>query len=293
VRPLAGNSARLTLSRPLPLEPGDRAILRDPGQKLIAAGLTVADIDPPELRRRGAAARRGEDLQTVEKLDPVAEVERRGAIRVAELAGLGVELQGLGGVRRVGDWLIGSRTWQHWIESLLAAADGWAASSPLNPGLPLEAARQAVQIPTLAILAAVAQAAGLQAVEGRVQRPGTIASLGAAEPGLARLEGRLRADPFAAPERSELESAGLGAAELAAAARLGRILRLRDDVVLLPDAAARAMRVLAAMSQPFTTSDARQHLGTTRRVAIPLLEHLDERGWTRRIDAGHREVVRP
>ncbi|MCW2513581.1 MAG: selB, partial [Mycobacterium sp.] len=39
-------------------------------------------------------------------------------------------------------------------------------------------------------------------------------------------------------------------------------------------------------------SQARQALDTTRRVAIPLLELLDGRGWTRRVDAGHREVVR-
>ena len=52
------------------------------------------------------------------------------------------------------------------------------------------------------------------------------------------------------------------------------------------------MRALAALDQSFTTSQARQTLETTRRVAIPLLEHLDGRGWTWRIDGGHREVVR-
>ena len=31
---------------------------------------------------------------------------------------------------------------------------------------------------------------------------------------------------------------------------------------------------------------------TTRRVAIPLLEHLDRLRWTRRLDASRREVVR-
>ena len=51
-------------------------------------------------------------------------------------------------------------------------------------------------------------------------------------------------------------------------------------------------RVLAGLPQPFTTSEARQALGTTRRVVIPLLEHLDAKGWTRRLDAGHREVAR-
>ncbi|MGB3522392.1 MAG: SelB C-terminal domain-containing protein, partial [Mycobacterium sp.] len=44
--------------------------------------------------------------------------------------------------------------------------------------------------------------------------------------------------------------------------------------------------------QPFTATQAKQALNTTRRVAIPLLEYLDARGWTRRIDAVYREVVR-
>ena len=52
------------------------------------------------------------------------------------------------------------------------------------------------------------------------------------------------------------------------------------------------MRVLTGLPQPFTASQARQALGTTRRVAIPLLEHLDRRGWTRRLDGALREVVR-
>jgi selenocysteine-specific elongation factor len=69
-------------------------------------------------------------------------------------------------------------------------------------------------------------------------------------------------------------------------------MRLRDGVVLLPTAPALAMRTLAGLAQPFTTSEARQALGTTRRIAVPLLEHLDSRGWTQRLDAGHRKVVR-
>jgi selenocysteine-specific elongation factor len=87
-----------------------------------------------------------------------------------------------------------------------------------------------------------------------------------------------------------LHELGLGARELAAAARTGRLLRLADDVVLLPDGPARAMRLLSSLEQPFTLSVARQALGTTRRVAVPLLEHLDSRGWTRRVDGTLRTV---
>jgi selenocysteine-specific elongation factor len=109
---------------------------------------------------------------------------------------------------------------------------------------------------------------------------------------VAELEARLAAAPFTAPEADELAALGLGVRELAAAERRGRVLRLRDGVVLLPPAPALAMRTLAQLPQPFTTSQARQALGTSRRVAIPLLEYLDGRGWTRRIDHGHREVAR-
>ena len=86
---------------------------------------------------------------------------------------------------------------------------------------------------------------------------------------MGELEARLRAEPFHAPESKELAALRLGARELAAAERAGRVLRLRDGVVLLPTAPALAMWALASLDQPFTTSQARQTLGTTRRVAIP------------------------
>jgi selenocysteine-specific elongation factor len=123
--------------------------------------------------------------------------------------------------------------------------------------------------------------------------PGAGSSLGAAEAGLKELESRLRDTPFLAPERDEIRAWGLGRRELAAAEKADRVVRLADEVVLLPTAPALAMRELARLPQPFTLSEARQALGTTRRVAVPLLEHLDRRGWTRRVDAAHRTIVRP
>ncbi|MGF2953429.1 SelB C-terminal domain-containing protein, partial [Mycobacterium sp. THU-M116] len=49
--------------------------------------------------------------------------------------------------------------------------------------------------------------------------------------------------------------------------------------------------ILAELPQPFTVSEARRALGTTRRVAVPLLEQLDARRVTRRGGEGTREVV--
>jgi selenocysteine-specific elongation factor len=135
--------------------------------------------------------------------------------------------------------------------------------------------------------------ADLQLADGRVRRPGTRSSLGDAEPAVRVLEERLGAAPFAAPERADLDELGLGAAELAVAVASGRLIRIGPDVILLPAALEQARRILDRLPQPFTTSEARQALGTTRRVAVPLLERLDADGWTRRLDDnGRRETVR-
>ena len=142
----------------------------------------------------------------------------------------------------------------------------------------LEAARRAAGIPDARLVPALAVAAGLEVSGGRVQVPGGTASLGPAEPALRELELRLAASPFVAPERDEMRDWQLGRRELAAAEKAGRLLRLDEDIVLLPSAPAQAMRELARLPQPFTLSEARQALGTTRRVAVPLLEHLDRRG---------------
>ena len=120
--------------------------------------------------------------------------------------------------------------------------------------------------------------------------PGQAVDLGPGERGVAELERRLREDPFAAPEAEDLKELGLGPKELAAAERAGRLLRLANGVVLLPSAPREALAVVSQLEQPFTLSEARKALGTTRRVAIPLLEHLDATGATRLV--GGKRFVR-
>lgn len=298
VRPLGDRAARLALDRPLPVQAGDRALLRDPGAHAVAAGLLVLDTDPPGLRRRGAAAGRARDLADRDVAAPAGvrlatEVARRGAVLRADLAALGVPLTDLSGVLAYGPWLVDPAAWQRWAAEVVTLVDAHTAAAPLEPGPTQEAARRALVLPDLSLVAPLAGRAGLVLTAGRVQRPGRVASMGAAEAAVTRLEQRLAADPFAAPEQPELAALGLGNRQLAAAAAAGRLLRLEGDVVLLPDGPARAMRVLAGLPQPFTLSTARQALGTTRRVAVPLLQLLDARGWTTRQGGALRQVSRP
>jgi selenocysteine-specific elongation factor len=103
----------------------------------------------------------------------------------------------------------------------------------------------------------------------------------------------LRADlersPFAAPEAARLTELGLGPRQLASLVRAGELIRLADGVVLLPGADSLAVEVLAGLGPEFTLSAARQALGTSRRVAVPLLEHLAGTGRAVRTpEGGHR-----
>jgi selenocysteine-specific elongation factor len=290
VRPLGGTVARLTLRERLPLQPGDRAVLRDPGGHRVAAGAVVLDVDPPPLQRRGAAAARAEQLtRSHDGPDLRSELARRGALRRADAAALGLRVTEHEEIRVEGDWLIAPERWARWCVDLTGVVDRYSADHPLEPAIPGEEARRAIDLPDLRLLSLLAAEVGLEQVAGRIRRPGVAPTLGA---DVERLAARLDAEPFAAPERPELDELGIGRREIAAAVAAGRLLRLPQDVLLPPDAPARAMRLLAALPQPFTVSAARQALGTTRRVAIPLLEHLDARGWTRRLDGVLREVVR-
>jgi selenocysteine-specific elongation factor len=99
--------------------------------------------------------------------------------------------------------------------------------------------------------------------------------------------------PFSAPDAERLRELGLDARAAAAAERAGLLRRLSGNIVLAPDAPERAARILAGLPQPFTTSDARQALGTTRRTAIPLLEWLDRAGVTRRLADDRRTMREP
>ncbi|RKS80519.1 selenocysteine-specific elongation factor [Motilibacter peucedani] len=289
VRPLGNDVARLRLAHPLPLRAGDRALLRDPGEHRVAAGVSVLDAEPPVLRRRGAAASRATALS---QGTPhfVAEVARRGWLKRSDAEALGIVPVEDASVLELGEWYVMGSALAAWRDQLVARVREHQRSRPLEPGLPEgEAARG---LPDRALLPVVVGAAGLERAAGRVRTPGYQPSLGPAEDAVRRLEERLRAHPFDAPEVPELAALRLGQRELAAAETAGRLLRVGGDVVLLPDGPARAMRVLAGLEQPFTTSTARQALGVSRRVAVPLLEWLDARGWTRRGEGGVRQVAR-
>ncbi|MGH3295096.1 MAG: selenocysteine-specific translation elongation factor [Trebonia sp.] len=305
--------ARLRLKEPLPLHVGDRVILRDPGAAGLAIyGATVLDPFPPPLARRGAGAAAARELGAWPHPPRAADLLRRHKLlRKPQLAAAGLAvLPGPGEPEPVaGDWLADPEHWAWLRAELPRTVAAFCAKDPLAPGMPVEAARATLDLPSRDLVAALAtgevvldgaylriftrqagEAEG-SAPPGQGSRP---APAGQLPPRIADavtevLDG-LADDPFAAPDTERLRALGLDARALAAAARVGLLLRVADMIVLAPDADKAAASVLAGLEQPFTTSQARQALRTSRRVAIPLLEYLDRARVTERLPGDLRRI---
>lgn len=321
VRPLSADYARLNLAHPLPLKLLDRFVVRSPGGRHVSAGVQVIDVYPPELNRRGAARRRAEELELLADgnsagrdrndsspsdatttaaasaspfTDPTSYIQRVGYVPVAQLqrAGFAVDdpaapPQGIIAFRQ---WWIAARQITRWKNQLLVVLEKHAQDNPLAAGMPRKAAMDALDLQEDALLGIAVAAAKVEQADGVLRLPGHKVDLGAAEASVAKLETWLADDPFAAPEADELQELRLGAKQLAVAENAGRLLRLSHGIVLLPSAVQEAKKRIAQLEQPFTLSAARKALVTTRRVAIPLLEYLDEQGITRRLDGGLRDL---
>lgn len=290
VRPFGAGHARLILDHSLVLSIGDRLVLRGSGAQQILGGVEAIDVDPPALPRRGDGRKRSAQLETLPDIN--AEIARRVAVRPELLASLGFDVADQppqGNVAFAGYWIRAQQVME-WKDTLLQALQEHLAEHPLSVGLATGAAVEALQLPDAKLLPLAVAAAKLHTRDGYVCSTAQV-DLGAAEPAVQKLEARLRDQPFQAPEARDLEQLGLGTKELAAAERVGRVLRLGDGVVVAADAVAIATARLQDLPQPFRTTDARQALETTRRVAIPLLELLDARGVTRQVEAGVRILV--
>jgi selenocysteine-specific elongation factor len=288
VRPLGTDTVRLRLERPVPLRIGDRGALRDPGRHRVAAGITVLDVTPPVLRRRGAAAARAATLSTMDGLaDGAAELRRRRLVRVGDLRAMGAEPPA---PPVAADWLADPDAWAELGRALAELVATHAAAHPLEHGLPVEAARQRLRLPDVRLVRALATGS-LSIQDGRVvpagAGPAVPAGIAAA---LRAVTADLAAQPFAAPEAHRLADLGLGPRELAALVRAGALVRVADGIYLLPGATTAAAATLRALPQPFTMSQARQALRTTRRVAVPLLELLDATGVTERFPDSSRRT---
>ncbi len=287
LRPLDGTAVRLRLAHELPLRVGDRLLLRDPGARRVL-GADVRDVDPPELRRRGAARSRAAELaeQLPGAEGAAADLARRRWVRRADFVAMGWPVPA--GATAVGPWLIAPGLLDELAARVPQVVARYRQLRPLEAGPPVAVLRSALELPDVELVPAVVRAP-LALRGGRV-----VAADSGLPPAVQRavdgIRARLADEPFAAPESGDLVAAGLGTRELAAAVRAEQLVRIADGVYLAPGVAEVARARLTTVPQPFTLSQARQAWGTSRRVAVPLAEWLDARGITVRLPDNTRRL---
>ncbi len=288
-RRLGDRGVRLSLSRPVALSYGDRILLRDPGSRSIAGADVVDPLPRPLPRRRGAALRRGAELAVMAAgPDPDGELRRRGVESVAAFDTLGL---GRPSVAPIGGWLLDPMTQEGLTDRLDTLAGDHAREQPLDAGLTTGAVARLLGLPDPRLVSALL-GPQWQIVAGRIsaieRRPEDLPE--EVERRVTRLRERLRRNPFDAPSPTELADLQLTPVMLAAAVRAGLLIAIGDGVYLSEQAPSAAVERLGKLDQPFTTSQARTALKTSRRVALPLLQWLDAAGATVRLPDDRRQL---
>jgi selenocysteine-specific elongation factor len=291
IRRAAGGFARIDTERPLVLAPGDRFVVREAGRRATVGGGIVLDIEPPRrfaqpdhlawlARRRGSGP---DDLAALA-------VDERGALAASEvpsLTGAPAPAETL-----AGPWAVADRIRRAAHDHLVAELATHHAERPLDEGAPLEATRSS--------LAAALGAAGaprdpaladaLIDADPEVVRTATIVRLashrvaiGERSADVDRLLAAIGGDHEATPPTvAELVAAGIPRDVIEAAGREGIAVRLNPDLIVTRDLVDRAAAFVAASPGGVTVSALREHLGTSRKYAVPLAEWMDAQRITQR-----------
>lgn len=284
--------ARLALAEPVVAEPFDGFVLRDTGRDETVAGGRILDAHPPPVARgSGARAARGTRLAARAQ----GGREQVGALTLAEAGELTrEELTVRAGTDGPPADAVALRSFvlsaerfgelRAAIERTLAA---FHAAEPLARGMPRDEAQRAAGIENPRLFVDL-----LEVLADRVAVRGATLALAAHRVTLSAEQEAARA-----ALESEMDGAGLAPPPLADLARRygeklvralldgGDLVKVAPDIAFGRAAIRRARETIAAALRaegPLSTSRLREVLGTSRKYAIPLLEHLDAEGFTRR-----------
>ncbi|MFB3738897.1 MAG: selenocysteine-specific translation elongation factor [Candidatus Velamenicoccus archaeovorus] len=288
-----GGFARIRLSGPIVLDVHDRFVIRESGRRETVAGGVVLDVDPPprpgpEPERR-LAAREGAAPDEL----PGLLVAERGAVRGADVPVLtGATPGSIPGARRCSDWWVAEPVAGAVEAAVRSGLEDFHRRNPLRPGEELGAVREIVlgalrrgpapALPPLAdTLLAELEQAGVLTRDGKLVRLAEHrVSLAEHREEVEHLLHTVEQGEPTPPTIAELVAAGFGREVIEAAARAGVLVRVSPQLVMTPGLVRRAEALVREAGDGITVSGFRERLGTSRKFAVPLLEHLDQRGVT-------------
>jgi selenocysteine-specific elongation factor len=275
--------ARLFLGARLPLQPGDRLVLRDPGRQETVGGAVVLDV-APTARARLAPERLdrplGERLLRSHPWLAVADLPALAGRDAAGARALAGELVAGGQAVRIGGHLVATET----LESLRTQVRPLVAAhhreQPLEAGPELSSLASRLRVPPEQLEAALHDVADLVVERGRV-RAATHVVAAADDPEAVRYLEALAAQPFSPASAAEL---GVRPEIVRALVRSGHVVDL-EGVVLSTAAVDDARRLVVEAIRrdgSITVAGARDVLGSSRKYVLAILGHFDKTGVTRR-----------
>jgi len=300
--------ARLELDEPVPVTAGDRLVVRETGRWVTVAGGVVLDPEPAGAPRgRAARSRRSAELSAraaaLADDDRVTLLgahlaergadERERALRACGMDAAEANAAVTSGVVQRAGRLVDPAALARWRDAATTALARAHAEQPHAPAAPRDVVERALaeagcgESNVEAVMAQLVEEGAVVVAHGGVARPDHRVEL-RDDDARARdaLLAELGADPFNPPRLSQATEQAHARPDLVRSLETtGVLVRLADDLAVpaaTVDDAAKRLRALYEQHGAFTAAQAKETLGTTRRLAVPLLEHLDKQGVTRR-----------
>jgi selenocysteine-specific elongation factor len=297
---------RVRLSRPLALEPGDGFVLREAGRRETVAGGTVLDPFPPPPPTATADQRLGRRMGAAPDELASFAVEDHGLVRrsdVRVMSGGSPEAAIARGAVDLGGWLASAALVDPQTSYLIDEVRIHQEQHPLQPGMPIADARALIVdvIPrgpersldyADALIERAVKTGAVERAGAALRLPGQ-ESKSSERPEIRAVATAVRDGEPTPPTVKELILAGHSMEVIRAACADGALVRISPDLAVTPQFISKAEQVvrnLGANGAAVSVSAFREALGTSRKYALPILEHFDQRGITRR--QGDERTVR-
>lgn len=293
--------AQIRLEEPVALAKGDLFVIRDT-RETIGGGEIVEPHAKRHRRRQSAVIETLVSLQkgTPEELalraadakEPVAlaQVVKASGLTNDVLQPEVAKLLADGRLLRIGESYLALSAWGKLRERAEETLTAYHKSFPLRIGMPREELKSKLGLPTKLypiVLDKLIAKGAVAAHDTTIALAGFSVKLGAAEERkVGRLIERLSAERYSPSSLNELAvELNLGPELIAWLVESGRVKRLSDSIALLPEAyddLTQGVVKLIKDRGSITVAEVRDLFGTSRKYALALVEHLDQRRITRR-----------
>lgn len=287
--------AQLRFQTPTHCLAGDRLVIRDASKLSTLAGGVVLDPDATRQRFHTHAqlafletrAANPDHLDTLilsslqrDKCLPAKRPVTHSPYTVEATTKVIEKLRKNGKLTIIGDSIADATWWKELFAKAGEMIHDWHQKQPDLPGLPMQSLTTLVDAPAhLSVLVTGLCSRGFEKRGDDIASVDHLLSLPPElEAAANQILASLAAEPLSPPNRSDLLTSDEATKAYRFLLREKKIIELDAKVTITAEAytdAAQKVRDLITSSGPATASAIRQHLDTTRKVLMPLLEKLD------------------